>query len=101
MKNFTLLISVLFLLAVCSCGEYPELPTRDAEEETWHDRFVADSCSRCPQCCVQTDPEGNVAAYLDDGSVCLEENHDLVKGSFTEADLRDYCYGGKLLPESF
>lgn len=36
--------------------------TRDSDEkppsdETWHDRYVADSCKRCPKCCVTIPPE--------------------------------------------
>ena len=40
-----------------------------------------------------------MAAYLDDGAVCMEENLDLVTGYFSKQDLASYCSGEILLPE--
>ena len=90
----------LTLLLSSSCGDVLEEPlNQPAAEEDWHVRWVQDSCARCPMCCTQSDPEGNMAAYLDDGAVCMEENLDLVTGYFSKQDLASYCSGEILLPE--
>jgi len=39
--------------------DYIETPDNIAKlasdaNESWHDRFVADNCERCPECCVTT-----------------------------------------------
>ncbi len=90
----------LTLLIVSSCGGNIEDPVDPVVvEESWHARWVQDSCARCPKCCTQSDPEGNVAAYLDDGAVCLEENLDRISEDFSKKDLENYCKGEIMLPE--
>ncbi len=33
------------------CGDLVEA-RYEGSDQTWHDRFVGDSCERCPECCT-------------------------------------------------
>ena len=41
--------SILFLGG--GCGDQVE-PRFEGDDSSWHDRFIDDSCERCPECCT-------------------------------------------------
>ena len=45
-------------------------------ELSWHDKYVIDNCSRCPQCCSYSDENGDNPWMLktDEPSTLIEEN---------------------------
>lgn len=95
---FTVLTVVV--AAWIGCATQEEVASWDSaasSERSWHDRYVEDHCSRCPECCVELTAEGFVDEYgverpldwLPDPDVveddCAEAVKDLMEG-FSEVE---------------
>lgn len=92
--NLVLLLLVINLNACAHTGGFPQF---------WGDRYVEDSCMRCPECCtdlipdpdlsmcdkVKPESESNCIALMDEGESCIEENADLSDGEVREVCFRE------------
>ena len=72
MNKIPLFLAIMCVAAllISGCGPTPEQNVSpqadcngDVGDETWHKRYVADSCARCPECCVEVTENGFIDAY--------------------------------------
>ncbi len=72
--------------------DYIETPDSIAKlasdaDESWHDRFVADNCERCPECCVKVD-ESDAGPSEDAGPSKDASESDASGADASEADAK-------------
>lgn len=58
-SNITKYLVVFFSISLSSCATEEEV----AGWQTWHEQYVEDACSRCPDCCIETTEEGFIDPY--------------------------------------